>query len=356
MEREGDMRLRSTRRGAVAAAALATLSLTPLLTGCHTPTAPPRTLATVARERADMTIVVTDSGLGGLSVVAELAARLPTSGIARSARIVFVNALLDDAIGYNDLKRDSDKLRVFDAALDSMESRYHPDLILVACNTLSVLYDGTRHAKVARTPVVGIVGLGADLIARQIAEKPGSTAVIFATRTTIESNAHRRLLVQKGFPSDHIVGQACHRLAGSIERGARSDETATYVRTFVAEAIQHLPKKPGPLVVSLNCTHYGYVRSLWEEAFATAGFPGVKVLDPNPLMADLVVKEGGSRRYPETSVTVEVVSKVPIGPDVQTSLGTLLRTVSPLTADALVSYRHDPGLFSVAIDPSAVVK
>jgi glutamate racemase len=356
MERESDMRQRSTRRGALAVAVLATLALTPLLTGCHTHTAPPRTFATAARERADITIVVTDSGLGGLSVVAELATRLPASGIARSARIVFVNALLDDAIGYNDLKRESDKLRVFDAALSAMESRYHPDLILVACNTLSVLYDGTRHAKEARTPVVGIVGIGADLIARQLAEKSGSTAVIFATRTTIDSDAHRRLLVQKGFPSSHIVGQACHRLAGSIERGAGSDETKAYVRTFVAEAIQHLPKKPGPLVVSLNCTHYGYVRSLWEETFAAAGFPGVKVLDPNPLMADFVVKEGGPRRYPDTSVTVEVVSKVPIGPDVQASLGTLLRTVSPPTANALASYRLDPGLFSVMIDPSAIVK
>lgn len=347
---------RSIRRRALAVTAAAAFALTPLSTGCHAPTGPPRTFANAPRVRADLTIVVTDSGLGGLSVVAELAARLPASGIARSARIVFVNALLDDAIGYNDLKRESDKLRVFDAALDSMESRYHPDLILVACNTLSVLYDGTRHSKGQHTPVVGIVGMGADLIARQLAAKPGSTAVIFATRTTIDSGAYRRLLVQKGYPADHVVGQACHRLAGSIERGAGSDETAAYVRQFVGEAIQHLPKKPGPLVVSLNCTHYGYVRSLWEEAFARDGYPGVTVIDPNPLMADLVLKEGGPRRYPETSVTVEVVSKVPIGPDVQASLGTLLRTVSPQTADALASYRHDPDLFSVAIDPSAVVR
>jgi glutamate racemase len=309
-----------------------------------------------ARERADITIVVTDSGLGGLSVAAELAAQLPASGIARSARIVFVNALLDDAIGYNDLKREADKLRVFDAALSAMESRYHPDLIVVACNTLSVLYDRTRHSHDSSTSTVGIVGIGADLIARQLAEKPGSTAVVFATRTTIESGAYPDLLAKKGIPRDHVVGQACHRLAGSIERGADSAETANYVRTFVAEAIKRLPKNPGPLVVSLNCTHYGYVRNLWQESFAAAGYPGVKVLDPNPLMADFVVKEGGPRRDPETSVSVEVVSKVPIGPDVQSSLGALLRTVSPETADALAAYQHDPALFSVLIDPSAIVR
>ena len=55
-------------------------------------------------------------------------------------------------------------------------------------------------------------------------------------------------------------------------------------------------------------------------------------------------------------MTVEVVSKVPIGPEVQASLGTLLRTVSPATAGALKAYRYDPGLFSVKVDPSAVIR
>lgn len=340
------------KRHTGAAAAFAILLL--VLAGCRTHPAAPVPFAEAVRRRPDVTIVVTDSGLGGLSVVADLAERLPSSGVARSARIVFVNALLDDAIGYNDLKRDGDKLRVFDAALSAMERRYDPDLLLIACNTLSVLYDRTAHAREASTPTVGIVGLGADLIARTLDERPGGTAVLFATRTTIESGAHRRLLVAKGYPADRIVPQACHRLAGSIERGADSDETRAYVGQFVAEAIGRLPEKPGPLVVSLNCTHYGYAGGLWQETFARLGYPGVKVIDPNPLMADLVLREGGERRYPETKVTVEVVSKVPIGADVQASLGSLLRRSSPLTADALAGYRHDPALFDVKLDPSAV--
>lgn len=320
------------------------------------PTARTVPFAEAVREKPDITIVVTDSGLGGLSVVADLAARLPASGIARSARIVFVNALLDDAIGYNDLKNDADKLRVFDAALSAMERRYRPDLLLVACNTLSVLYGRTEHAKGGGTPVVEIVGMGADLIYRELQASPGGTAVIFATKTTIESGAHRKLLEAKGIPDERIVGEACHRLAGSIERGAGSAETSDYVRTFAADAVRRLPKEPGPLVVSLNCTHYGYVKELWETTFASLGFPGARVVDPNPLMTDLVLREGAPRRYPSTAVTVEVVSKVKIGPDVQASLGKLLATVSPRAADALAGYRLDPDLFSVAIDPSALVR
>ena len=315
----------------------------------------PARFAEVVRKKPDVTIVVTDSGLGGLSVAADLAARLPASGIVRSARIVFVNAEPDVALGYNDMKLEADKVRVFDAALAAMETRYKPDLILIACNTLSVVYPGTAHAKKGGTETVEIVGLGADLIARELETKRGATAVVFATKTTIESGAHKKLLVGKGVPADHVVGEACHRLAGAIERGAASEETVAYVKKFVAEALEKRPDKTGPIVASLNCTHYGYVKPLWEQAFAAAGYPGVKVLDPNPLMTDLVLREGGAKRFPKAAVTVEVVSKVPIDEATRATLGALLRSVSPETADALARYRHEPDLFAAKVDPAAVI-
>ena len=328
----------------------------PFLAGCATGARKPATVAAAVKSRPDVTIVVTDSGLGGLSVVADLARRLPESGIAHSARLVFVNALLDDAIGYNDLKDEADKVRVFDAALAAMESRYRPDLVLVACNTLSVFYEKTEHARRGTTETVSIVPMGVDLIERTLRETPDATAMIFATKGTIDSGAHRRLLVARGVPDAKIVGQACPKLTGAIERGAHGEETAARIRGFVEEAIGRLPEKKGPLVVSLNCTHFGYARPLWEETFEKLGFPGVKVLDPNPLMTDLVLREGAPRRYPETKVTVEVVSQTPITPDVKAALGALLRTTSPATADALEHWTHAPDLFHVAIDPSALVR
>ena len=315
----------------------------------------PASFADVAAKKPDVTIVVTDSGLGGLSVAADLAARLPASGIVRSARIVFVNAEPDVGLGYNDMKLETDKARVFDAALAAMEERYKPDLILIACNTLSVVYPGTAHAKSGRTETAGIVGLGADLIAREMKKKKDATTVIFATKTTVESGAHRKLLVERGVPGDRIVGEACPRLAGAIERGTASEETAAYVRKFVAEALERLPENHGPLVASLNCTHYPYVLPLWRQTFASLGHPDVTVLDPNPLMTDLVLREGGARRYPSTAVTVEVVSKVPIDEATRANVGALLKPVSPAAADALARYRHEPALFPAAVDPSAVI-
>jgi glutamate racemase len=315
----------------------------------------PAAFADLVQSKKDVTIVVTDSGLGGLSVAADLAARLPSSGIVRSARIVFVNAEPDAAFGYNDMKSEADKARVFDGALAAMEARFRPDLILIACNTLSVVFPSTAHAKTGGTETVEIVGLGADLIRRELAGEPNATALVFATKTTIESEAHKRLLVGKGVPADHVVGEACPRLAGAIERGATSVETVALVTKFVAEALEKRPVRSGPIVVSLNCTHYGYVKPLWEQAFAAAGYPGVKVLDPNPMMTDLVLREGGARRFPKTAVSVEVFSKVPIDEATRANLGAILRTVSPETADALSAYRHEPRLFPAAVDPAAVI-
>lgn len=338
--------------GVLAAVALAVLAAA----GCSAGGRKPASFAEAVRSKPGVTIVVTDSGLGGLSVVADLARRLPESGIVRSARIVFVNALLDDAIGYNDLRDEADKVRIFDAALAAMERRYSPDLVLVACNTLSVLYGRTEHARNGGTRTVSIVPMGVDLVADALGRNPDATAILFATKGTIDSGAHRRLLLEKGIAEERVVGQACPRLTGAIERGAHDAETASRIDGFVREAVGRLGGAKGPLVASLNCTHFGYARPLWEEAFARLGHPGVTVLDPNPLMADLVLREGGPRRFAATSVSVEVVSKTPIGEDVKGPLGALLRTASPETADALARYEHVPDLFHVEIDPSAVLR
>jgi glutamate racemase len=344
------MGIRKTFRPVTAALLLAALFLAPEASAEKS-----ADFAQIARTKPDVTIVVTDSGLGGLSVAADLAARLPASGIVRSARIVFVNAEPDVGLGYNDMALEADRVRIFEGALTAMEARFKPDLILIACNTLSVVYPRTQHAKRGETETVEIVGLGADLIAREIAGKPDTTALVFATKTTIESGAHRNLLVGKGIPAGRVVGEACPKLAGAIERGASSEETAAYVKRFVAEALEKRSDRAGPLVASLNCTHYPYVKPLWEQAFAAAGHPGVKVLDPNPLMTDLVLREGGAKRYPQTFVIVEAVSKVPIDEATRRNLGALLRTVSPQTADALAAYRHEPDLFPAKVDSAAVV-
>jgi glutamate racemase len=303
----------------------------------------------VLTKKRDVTILVTDSGLGGLSVAADLAARLPASGVFRRARIVFYNALFHN-VGYNGLASESEKDRIFDAVLRAMNRRYRPDILLIACNTLSVVYDRTRFSRRSPFPAVGIVETGVDLIARRLGKTPGATAIIFGTKTTIESEAHKKALVARGVPAERIVGQACHKLAGAIERGVGTEETIGYIRQFVGEALAKAGRAAGPLFASFNCTHYGYARQQFAEAFAAAGHPGIELLDPNPLMADVVFRPPYLNRYSKTEVTVEVVSKLEIAEQERAAIGPLLEAVSPAVAAAFHGYTLDPKLFEVVFE------
>jgi glutamate racemase len=297
------------------------------------------------RNKKDVTIVVTDSGLGGLSIVADFASRLPISGVFRSARIVFFSALFKEKSGYNSLTDESDKARIFQIVLEAMEDRYSPDLLLIGCNTLSVVYPETPFSRQPAFPVVGIIETGADLIAGESERTPEATAVIFATRTTVESEVHKKILVARGMAPEKIVGQACHKLAGAINRGAASEETKGLIDGFVAEALAKVPEPGAPLFASLNCTDYGYSADLFRQAFAAAGYPDIPIIDPNSRLADFLFAPPLLHRFPGTQVAVEVVSKTIITDEMIHSIGSLLQTVSPSTAEALRIYRHDPQLF-----------
>lgn len=303
----------------------------------------------VLAKKKDLTILVTDSGLGGLSVAADIAARLPESGVLRRARLVFYNALFDK-LGYNGLASEAEKDRIFDAVLRAMEKRYHPDILLIACNTLSVVYDRTAFSRKSPFPVVGIVDTGVDLVARELERTPGATVLLFGTKTTIENEAHEKALVARGYPAERIVGQACHRLAGAIERGIATEETVGYIRQFVGEALAKTGPVAGPLFAAFVCTHYGYARRQFADAFAAAGHPGIELLDPNPLMGDVLFKPAYLHRYPRTEVAVEVVSKLEITEQERASIGPLLEAVSPAVAAAFRNYTRDPRLFEVEFE------
>ena len=60
----------------------------------------------------DVQIVITDSGLGGLSVVAELEKRLRKYPIFKNVELMFFNSLYSSEYGYNSLKDFTDKVEI----------------------------------------------------------------------------------------------------------------------------------------------------------------------------------------------------------------------------------------------------
>lgn len=294
-----------------------------------------------------VTIVITDSGLGGLSIAADAARRMESEKAFAKADIVFYNALFAAESGYNSLPDRREKLRIFDRALRGIETCCHPDVIVIGCNTLSVIYGETEFAKSAPVPVVGIVETGADLLARNLGAVPGSRAILFGTQTTIEEGSHVAMLAAAGIPRERIVVQACPDLTEYIERGYDSEDTGMLIGAYVDEAVEKLGKPPGEFFASLNCTHYGYSRKLWEDAFAALGTSPRAILDPNEPLLDALFPPRLRGRYRESEVTVRVVSKVRIERDRLESIAGPIRRISPKTADALIGYELRDDLFNV---------
>jgi len=292
-----------------------------------------------------VTIAVTDSGLGGLSVMAEAVRRMKESGVFERVDFIFFNALFLTGSGYNSLKTREEKIRVFDSALRSLQEKYHPDIILIGCNTLSVLYEDTPFSQKAKVPVVGIVSAGVGLISRGLREHPEASVIIFGTPTTISEGAYTRELKNLGFPAGRIYSQSCPELESFIERDYQGDETGMLIEGCVGEALQNVGAPPPPLFVSLNCTHYGYALPLWEKAFEEAGIRPLDILNPNSRMTDVLFDKKYFGRFKRTEVSAKVVSMVEISPSKVESLGGWLQDLSPEAADALRRYELVPNLF-----------
>ena len=294
-------------------------------------------------EKDSITIVITDSGLGGLSVVADAAEKLRQNPVFKSVELVFVNALFSDAGGYNSLQTRAEKLRVFNNALQSMQDRYDPDIILVACNTLSVLIPDTEFARASQVPVAGIVEDGVGQIAQQLQDKPGAMNILFATKGTVDEGTHKKLLLEMGFKDEQIVTQACPQLTLYIEQGYDSMYTEMLIDAYVDEAVSGMGEIDGPLSISFNCTHFGYALESWKQAFATRGIEVQAVLDPNTQMVDFLL---GEPRYEQSAIDVRVVSMIDIPADSRDSIGRYLDGVSPATAAALRGFEQVPDLFA----------
>jgi glutamate racemase len=296
-------------------------------------------------QKTRLKVAVTDSGLGGLSILAEAARRMKETGIFEEVDFVFFNALFSNEGGYNSLKSREEKIRVFDSALESLRGRFRPDVILIGCNTLSVLYKDTVFSGKSDLPVFGIVDSGVALIAQGLKDHPEASVLIFGTATTISERTYPGELERLGFAAARIHGQSCPELESFIENDPRGDETGMLISGCVSEALEKLPSPLPPLLASLNCTHYGYSLPLWERAFEEAGIKPLAVLNPNSRMTDVLFNRAYFGRSKKTEIRIRVVSLVEIGRSKIDALAVQLGRVSRETAEALRSYEHKPDLF-----------
>lgn len=296
-------------------------------------------------DKEKITIVITDSGLGGLSICADIAKRLKDHPIFPEVSVIYFNAWPEQNRGYNRLKDTAERIRVFDRALMGMK-QFNPDLIMIACNTLSVLYSQTRFSGKNHIPVIDIVGFGVDLIHRSLSGSATAKAVILGTLTTIWSRTHERLLLAKGVASRQVATQACDQLATEIEKGPGSSAVESLIETYMKQAAEKMGSGHTRVFAALCCTHFGYCKDLIQKHLEDHLGKTVGILDPNQEMGAFLFKSGRCSHTRDTALTLRVVSKIAWNDKKIDAISGRIENISVKTADALRNYSHMPDLFT----------
>ncbi|MEC7987956.1 MAG: aspartate/glutamate racemase family protein, partial [Myxococcota bacterium] len=240
-------------------------------------------------QTSSATIVVTDSGLGGLSTAAHLVHRLREEKPLSQARVIYFNAHAASGFGYNELGAGPRQIQLFDRALEAAGRQDSADHILVACNTLSVLIDQTPYAQSHPTQVVGIVDAGVEAMLAYWERYPDAGLLIFGTPTTIGSGVYQRRLLAAGISEEQFHPIACPVLHGLIERGPDEEVIYRTIREHIGKGLPHLNAAFRERVgVSLNCTHYGYAKPAFQEGLQQNGISLGKVISPNASMVSFL--------------------------------------------------------------------
>jgi glutamate racemase len=295
---------------------------------------------------ATRTILVTDSGMGGLSVFNDIANRLAKDSPWQRVKLIYVNAWPAPLRGYNYFNTIERKIRVFDNALNAMAG-FDPDVILIACNTLSVIYPQTPFCKSSKIRVEGIVDHGVQMIYENLMAEPDSKAIILGTPTTIAARSHETALVRLGVAKDRIINIECPNLAGWIERKPFSETVNEMIRKFVRQGSAALGEFSGNVIAALCCTHFGYRQELFEKAFAEFVRTTVMILNPNVRMARQVFEACDLSRPVSAHIDMHIVSKAVWTKEQVEAYVKLLPKISATTRNALTGYTLDPELFSV---------
>lgn len=203
-----------------------------------------------------------DSGIGGLTVLAELRRQFPGEYflyLGDTARLPYGTKSPETVVRY-----------ALGAARLLVARQVK--LLVVACNTASALaLDAVRAA--VPVPVLGVVEPGARAAA---AATRGHLGVI-GTESTIASSAYVRA-VQALVPGAKVLARACPLFVPLAEEGwfdhpVTHQVAKVYLGDLVAAGIDTL---------ILGCTHY----PLLHRAIAAAVGPGVTLVDSADALAD----------------------------------------------------------------------
>ncbi|MEJ2580320.1 MAG: hypothetical protein P8127_01580 [Acidobacteriota bacterium] len=294
-----------------------------------------------------MRLLITDSGVGGLSVCAYAERYLRMHPIGMPVELIYVNASPENDFGYNSMGSRQEKIDNFDEFLDIVTDTYSPDQIYVACNTLSVLYSDTPFSKAPPVPVRGIVESGVSRLVRDLERFPESVAAIFGTPTTIDEDTYPRLLQSNGIGEERIISQACPSLADTISEDREGSAAREKIERYVGEAIAKSRPGSTDFVTYLACTHYGYRKDYFSGAFGRRR-TSTRILNPNEFVSEELFANIGRTSHKDSKycdVGVEFITRYRVPETALETIAFFLEGISPKTVDAFQTYTYAPDLF-----------
>jgi glutamate racemase len=201
-------------------------------------------------------IGIFDSGIGGLTVLKEIAAQLPdesTIYLGDTARVPYGVRSAETVMRYS-----------FENTRFLIGRGIK--LLVVACNTVSsVSLDAIRER--VPVPVIGVIGPGAKAAAA--ATRSGRVGVI-GTEATIRSGAYAKA-IKAIDPAVEVFGLACPLFVPLVEEGWTDGPV---VELTAARYLAELKETEIDTLV-LGCTHY----PLLKEVLSAAMGPDVTLID-----------------------------------------------------------------------------
>src|SRR5215472_13201079 len=140
-------------------------------------------------------IGVFDSGMGGLTVMRALMARLPHESfvyLGDTARLPYGSKSADTVTRYA-------------VQCARALTRHNIKLLVVACNTASATALPVLKSVLAPTPLIGVIEPGAEAA---VAAAPHSRIAVIATEGTVKGGAYQRAIHARA-PEAHVVQQPC---------------------------------------------------------------------------------------------------------------------------------------------------
>lgn len=188
-------------------------------------------------------IGIFDSGVGGLTVAAEVMNTLPA----------------EDIIYFGDIARtpygskSQETVRRFSIEIAEFLIKQGVKMIVVACNTASSLALGTLKERFS-LPIIGVIEPG---VLKAIKSTKSKRIGVIGTQATISSNAYPEA-IKTADPTILVISQSCPLFVPLVEEGWLEHE----VTKLVAEEYLTPLKENQIDTLILGCTHYPFLKGI----------------------------------------------------------------------------------------------